>query len=110
MARLTDPQIEQIKTKASLLDLAQQHHLAGIIATNTTIAKDQLATKRLDQTGNLVVDEAGGISGAPVRQRSTDVIRYIYQKTNGHQQWAYYAHRPHLVCRCPSPHRGKSGA
>ncbi|MEL6333819.1 MAG: quinone-dependent dihydroorotate dehydrogenase [Cyanobacteria bacterium J06626_26] len=66
-----------------ILDLAQQHSLAGIIATNTTIAKAQLATKRLTTTGNLVTEEAGGISGAPVRQRSTDVIRYIYQKTNG---------------------------
>ena len=66
-----------------ILDLAQQHQLAGIIATNTTIAKEQLVTKRLDATGNLVTDEAGGISGAPVCQRSTEVIRYIYQKTNG---------------------------
>lgn len=66
-----------------ILDLAQQHNLAGIIATNTTIAKDQLVTKRLTITGNLVTKEAGGISGAPVRQRSTDVIRHIYQKTNG---------------------------
>ena len=66
-----------------ILDLAQQYHLAGIIATNTTIAKEQLTTKRLDITGTLVTAEAGGISGAPVRQRSTEVIRYIYQKTNG---------------------------
>ncbi len=66
-----------------ILELAQQHNLAGIIATNTTIAKKHLVTKRLDRTGNLVTEEAGGISGAPVRQRSTEVIRYIYQKTNG---------------------------
>lgn len=66
-----------------ILELAQQHQLAGIIATNTTIAKEPLVTKRLDITGNLVTEEAGGISGAPVRQRSTDVIRYIYQKTHG---------------------------
>ena len=66
-----------------ILHLAQQYHLAGIIATNTTIAKDQLLTKRLDATGNLIVEEAGGISGAPVRQRSTDVIRYIYTQTHG---------------------------
>ncbi|MEM9979151.1 MAG: quinone-dependent dihydroorotate dehydrogenase, partial [Cyanobacteria bacterium P01_D01_bin.2] len=66
-----------------ILDLAQQHHLAGIIATNTTIAKEPLITKRLDITGNLVAAEAGGISGAPVRQRSTEVIRYIYSKTSG---------------------------
>ncbi|MBT9316495.1 quinone-dependent dihydroorotate dehydrogenase [Leptothoe spongobia] len=66
-----------------ILDLAQQYHLAGIIATNTTIAKEQLLTKQLDATGNLVTEEAGGISGAPVRQRATEVVRYIYQKTHG---------------------------
>lgn len=66
-----------------ILDLAQQHQLAGIIATNTTIAKEQLVTKHLDKTGNLITVEAGGISGAPVRQRATEVIRYIYQKTDG---------------------------
>ncbi|MEM8613380.1 MAG: quinone-dependent dihydroorotate dehydrogenase, partial [Cyanobacteria bacterium P01_H01_bin.105] len=66
-----------------ILDLAQQHHLAGVIATNTTIAKEQLITKRLKATGNLVTEEAGGISGAPVRQRATDVIRYIYRHTHG---------------------------
>ncbi|MEA5464372.1 quinone-dependent dihydroorotate dehydrogenase [Leptothoe sp. PORK10 BA2] len=66
-----------------ILELTQQYHLAGIIATNTTIAKEQLATKRLDATGNLVVEEAGGISGAPLRQRSNEVIRYIYKKTHG---------------------------
>ena len=66
-----------------ILELAQQYKLAGIIATNTTIAKEQLITKRIEATGKLVTEEAGGISGAPVRQRSTEVIRYIYQKTNG---------------------------
>ncbi len=66
-----------------ILELAQQYELAGIIATNTTIAKEQLITKRIEATGNLVTEEAGGISGAPVRQRSTEVVRYIYQKTDG---------------------------
>ncbi|MEM9484045.1 MAG: quinone-dependent dihydroorotate dehydrogenase [Cyanobacteria bacterium P01_F01_bin.116] len=66
-----------------ILDLAQQHQLAGIIATNTTIDKQQLNTQRIDQTGNLVTEEAGGISGAPVRQRATDVIRHIYKQTHG---------------------------
>lgn len=66
-----------------ILDLAQQQQLAGIIATNTTIAKDQLTTQKIDQTGNLVTQEAGGISGAPVRQRATAVIRHIYKQTHG---------------------------
>ena len=67
---------------ADVIALAQQHQLAGIIATNTTIRRDGLKTQRLS-TGNLVAQEAGGISGVPVRQRSTEVIRFIYQETQG---------------------------
>jgi dihydroorotate dehydrogenase len=67
----------------AVIDLAQIHNLAGIIATNTTIARTGLKTKSLLQTGNPVTEEAGGISGAPLRRRSTEVIRYIYQQTGG---------------------------
>ncbi|MGG6293142.1 quinone-dependent dihydroorotate dehydrogenase [Leptolyngbya sp. AN02str] len=68
---------------ADILTLAQTYELAGIIATNTTIRRDGLATRTLAATGNSVAEEAGGISGAPLRQRSTEVIRFIYEKTNG---------------------------
>ncbi|MCY7391420.1 MAG: quinone-dependent dihydroorotate dehydrogenase [Leptolyngbyaceae cyanobacterium CAN_BIN12] len=67
---------------ADVIALAQQHQLAGIIATNTTIQRDGLKTQKLS-TGNSVIQEAGGISGAPVRQRSTEVIRFIYKETQG---------------------------
>ncbi len=67
----------------AILDLAQQHHLAGIIATNTTIAREGLRTQVLPRTGNPITAEAGGISGAPLRARSTEVIRFIYQQTQG---------------------------
>ncbi|WP_277879011.1 quinone-dependent dihydroorotate dehydrogenase [Leptolyngbya sp. FACHB-711] len=67
----------------SVLALAQQHQLAGIIATNTTIRRDQLQTERLSATGKLLTDEAGGISGKPVRDRSTEIIRFIYRQTQG---------------------------
>lgn len=68
---------------ADVIALAQRYQLAGIIATNTTISRDNLRTQVIEQTGNPVTEEAGGISGAPVRQRSTDVIRFIYQQTQG---------------------------
>ncbi|HEY9862009.1 MAG TPA: quinone-dependent dihydroorotate dehydrogenase, partial [Candidatus Obscuribacterales bacterium] len=68
---------------ADVIALAQKHHLAGIIATNTTIRRDGLKTNTIEATGKSVQDEAGGISGAPVRQRSTEVIRFIYQQTQG---------------------------
>lgn len=66
-----------------ILALAREHGLAGIIATNTTIARDQLKTRILPQTGNPIEAEAGGISGAPLRQRSTEIIRFIWQETRG---------------------------
>lgn len=66
-----------------IVDLAQQHQLAGIIATNTTIRRDQLKTRVIAATGQSVEAEAGGISGKPVRDRSTEVIRLIYRHTQG---------------------------
>ena len=68
---------------AAVVDLAQHFKLAGIIATNTTIRRDGLKTQTLQATGKSVADEAGGISGAPLRPRSTEVIRFIYQQSQG---------------------------
>jgi dihydroorotate dehydrogenase len=68
---------------ASILDLAKTYQLAGIIATNTTIRRDGLKTQILPETGKPIAEEAGGISGLPVRQRSTEVIRFIWQYTKG---------------------------
>jgi dihydroorotate dehydrogenase len=68
---------------ADVIQLAQIYQLAGIVATNTTIRRDGLKTQMIEATGKPVTEEAGGISGAPVRQRSTEVIRFIYQQTQG---------------------------
>jgi dihydroorotate dehydrogenase len=68
---------------ASILDLAKTYQLAGIIATNTTIRRDGLKTKILRETRKPIAEEAGGISGLPVRERSTEVIRFIWQYTKG---------------------------
>lgn len=68
---------------AAVLELAQTHQLAGIIATNTTIRRDRLKTQRIAKTGRLVTEEAGGLSGAPLRDRATEVIRFLYQESNG---------------------------
>src|SRR6185503_18725438 len=48
--------------------------LDGIIATNTTLARPG---------GFSVVQEAGGLSGRPLRQRSTAIINYIARATGG---------------------------
>lgn len=68
---------------ASILDLAKKYQLAGIIATNTTISREELTTKIIQATGNAVKDEAGGISGTPLRGRSTEIIKFIWQETGG---------------------------
>jgi dihydroorotate dehydrogenase len=68
---------------ASILDLAKTYQLAGIIATNTTIRRDGLKTQILRETGKPISEEAGGISGLPVRERSTEVIRFIWEQTQG---------------------------
>jgi dihydroorotate dehydrogenase len=48
--------------------------LAGIIATNTTIARE-------GEVAN--VEQQGGLSGKPLRDRATEVIRYLYRRTQG---------------------------
>lgn len=68
---------------ALIVDLAKSYRLAGVIATNTTIKREGLKTEILETTGKPVTEEAGGISGLPLKQRSTEVIRFIYQHTRG---------------------------
>jgi dihydroorotate dehydrogenase len=76
---------------ADILAVTSTYQLAGIIATNTTIRRDGLKTQLLPQPGVAgwstqrldVHKEAGGISGAPLRDRSTEVIRFIWKQTQG---------------------------
>lgn len=68
---------------ADIISLAQTYQLAGIIATNTTIRRDGLKTQVIAKTGKSPQEEAGGISGMPVRDRSTEIIRFIWQQTQG---------------------------
>ena len=62
---------------------SQAYGVAGIIATNTTISRQNLTTTHLAITGKPVTEEAGGISGQPVRDRSLEVINLIWQTTQG---------------------------
>lgn len=70
---LTDDQLNDI------VDIVNESGIAGVIATNTTISREGLKTDRasIDAIG------AGGLSGLPVKKRSTEVIRYLHQKSNG---------------------------
>jgi len=62
---------EQVTTIA---DTAIAQGCAGIVATNTTMS-------RPEEGG--VMDQAGGLSGAPLRMRSTEVVRILYAHTGG---------------------------
>jgi dihydroorotate dehydrogenase len=70
---LTDTQLDDI------IEIVAATQIDGIVATNTTIDRSQLQTpaREVEAIG------AGGLSGKPVTARSTEVIRYIHQKTNG---------------------------
>jgi dihydroorotate dehydrogenase len=59
-----------------IIGIANDVKLDGIIATNTTISRDHLLTDQatINEIG------AGGLSGKPLTQRSTEVIRYLHQK------------------------------
>ena len=56
--------------------LLARHRLDGVIATNTTIAREAVA-------GMPHADEAGGLSGSPLRERSTAVIRTLAKALDG---------------------------
>lgn len=73
----------QFEAIASILDLIKTYQLSGIIATNTTISRQSLNTQLIETTGRAIAEEAGGISGAPLRKRSTEIIRFIWQQTQG---------------------------
>lgn len=62
-----------------VIDLAMEINLDGIVATNTSIAREGLGTEvaLVEKIG------AGGLSGKPITHRSTEVIKYIAQKTKG---------------------------
>ncbi|TVR05578.1 MAG: quinone-dependent dihydroorotate dehydrogenase [Phormidium sp. GEM2.Bin31] len=76
------PDLETGEIRA-ILDQVMNLQLGGVIATNTTISRSGLKTQRLAKTGKSLQDEAGGISGAPLKARSTEVIREIWQYTEG---------------------------
>lgn len=62
-----------------ILELVSPRHLAGIVATNTTIARPETQDARL----KAIYAETGGLSGRPLRARSTEVIRHLFLQTKG---------------------------
>jgi len=62
-----------------ILQLAGPGNIAGIVATNTTIARPETT----DAAARKVYAETGGLSGRPLRDRSTEVIRHLYRQSRG---------------------------
>ena len=62
-----------------VIDIAQEINLDGLVVANTSIDRTNLTTsaQQLDAMG------AGGLSGLPIKNRATEMVKYISQKTNG---------------------------
>ncbi|QIH33628.1 MULTISPECIES: quinone-dependent dihydroorotate dehydrogenase [Sphingobacterium] len=67
---LTDSQLDDI------VEIVMETQIAGVIATNTTISREGLKSQQE------LTQEAGGVSGRPLTKRSTEVIRYLSEKSN----------------------------
>ncbi|MDG1841226.1 MAG: quinone-dependent dihydroorotate dehydrogenase [Crocinitomicaceae bacterium] len=62
-----------------IIDVVLDCRLDGIVATNTTIDRSSLSTQqeKIESIGN------GGLSGKPLKKKSTEIISYIHKKTKG---------------------------
>ena len=67
------PDLSEAEIEA-IVDISLKLNLAGIIATNTTVKREHLKTE---------IDENGGLSGKPLRKKSTEVISKIYKYSKG---------------------------
>jgi dihydroorotate dehydrogenase len=62
-----------------IVDVAQRAQLAGIVATNTTTSRTHLRTP----APTVAAYGAGGLSGAPLRQRATEIVATLYRLARG---------------------------
>lgn len=68
---LNDIQLDEI------IELVAETHIDGVIATNTSVSRAELKTpvETLEAIGN------GGVSGKPIKDKSTKVIKYLAEKS-----------------------------
>jgi len=57
-----------------IIDIVKETQIAGVIATNTTLSREGLHSENKT--------EMGGLSGKPLTKRSTEVIRFLSEKSN----------------------------
>ena len=69
---LTNSQLDDI------IDIIKKTKLAGVVASNTTITREGLtySSKQIEAIG------MGGLSGLPLKNKSTEVIKYLKQNSN----------------------------
>ena len=67
---LTKEQLDDI------VDLSFEIKLDGLVATNTTLSRENLATQNVE-----LINQQGGLSGKPLTVRSTEVVEYLSQQT-----------------------------
>jgi len=60
-----------------VIEIVLETNLAGVIATNTTLNREGLVSAKE------LIEQAGGLSGKPLKSRSTEVISYLHQKSKG---------------------------
>jgi dihydroorotate dehydrogenase len=71
---LTESQLDDI------IELAAEVKLDGLVATNTTIERSYLSVRSTKQAAAI---GSGGLSGEPLRKRSSEIVQYITAKTGG---------------------------
>lgn len=69
------PDVDDVQLEG-ILRAGLAHGIDGLIATNTTLSRDGLGAAGEGAP-------AGGLSGAPLRERSTEIVRKIHQRTEG---------------------------
>ena len=71
---LTQPQLDDI------VDLSMEMQLSGLVATNTTLDRTNLSAISAALSNEIGM---GGLSGKPVKEKSTQIVRYLSEQTSG---------------------------
>ncbi len=62
-----------------IIDLSKEVKLSGLVATNTTISREGITVNK----ATIEAIGTGGLSGFPLKNKSTEIIRYIHNQTSG---------------------------
>ncbi|MGE5827514.1 MAG: quinone-dependent dihydroorotate dehydrogenase, partial [Micromonosporaceae bacterium] len=63
---------------AEALEVALEHEIAGVVATNTTVQRDGL-----DPADQALAAQPGGLSGRPLARRAREVVAFVHRETGG---------------------------